>query len=154
MTDLWVPGVALLSDCTLLLQDMFEQQNLNVSYYADLEHPVEENHTMSLWQLGNHYIMSAREVLSNQDRMAGSSTYFGPNTTDLQINRHWYFVVNNGPSVLFEAYKKILGGLLVRAMGQVSQVNQVNVILLVVEVNTCSSRRFIQPGCCCDQPIT
>jgi hypothetical protein len=118
----------------LLLQAMWETSNLNASYLVDVEHPSVENTTMTLWQLGNHFVMAAREVMANHDRMAGSSTYFGPNTTDLERNRHWHFVVANAPAVLFEAYTRVLEGLLVRAMDQVTQVNHVNIALLVVEV--------------------
>jgi hypothetical protein len=116
------------------LQAMWETSNLNASYLVDVEHPSVENATMSLWQLGNHFIMASREVMSNHNRMAGTSTYFGPNTTDLEKNRHWHFVVKNAPAVLFEAYQNVMEGLLVRAMDQVQKVNNVNIALLVVEV--------------------
>jgi hypothetical protein len=113
---------------------MWELRNLNATCLLDHKEPMLQNVSMSLWGLGNHLTMSAREVVTNHGLMAGSAASFGPNTTDLELNRHWQFVTRNGPHTLFDAYMDMLQMLLTRALRQLSKVNHVNMALLIAEV--------------------
>jgi hypothetical protein len=105
------------------LQDIWELPNRVAEALIDTKSPLLTNETMTLWELGNTYIMSAREVMANNDRMANSSLPTANVTTDMQLNRHWHFVAANGPGSLFEAYKGMMDALVTRAMGQVKQVS-------------------------------
>ena len=113
---------------------MWEERNLNATCLLDHKELTLQNVSMNLWELGNHLAMSAREVVTNHGRMAGSTTSFGPNTTDLELSRHWQFVTSNGPHTLFDAYMHMLEMLLTRALWQLSKVNRVNMALLIAEV--------------------
>jgi hypothetical protein len=104
------------------MQDIWELPNRVAEALIDTKSPLLVNETMTLWELGNTYIMSAREVMANNDRMANSSLPTANVTTDMQLNRHWHFVAANGPGPLFEAYKGMMDALVARAMGQVKQV--------------------------------
>jgi hypothetical protein len=108
------------------VQDIWEAPFQNVSVMADLDPPRYETANISLWQLGNQFTASAREVMSNHYRMVNGHDAFSNTTSDLRHNRHWYFVVSNGPSVLYEAYKTCMDSLLIRGMEQIAGVNFVS----------------------------
>lgn len=82
---------------------------------------------MTLWELGNRFVMSGREVMSNHWELTNS------NTTSLTATEHWNFVIRNGPHALADAYDQMLDNLVVRCIDAVNETKNILLILLVVE---------------------
>lgn len=70
--------------------------------WVDTDQSFEMDVNVTLWQLGNDWTSSAREIMANHKLI--NATYNGT----LQPSRDYYFIVQNGASTLYDGYKTML----------------------------------------------
>ena len=105
----------------------WEDRIISVEVWSENSTTNKERLNTTLWELGNRYIMSGREVATNHWLMSNNGT------TDLTQNQFWNFIVDNGPYSLATAYDTMLDALVSRCTDAVAQVKTTLLILLVVE---------------------
>jgi hypothetical protein len=105
----------------------FEAPIIPVQVWNDTSPTKKSTVNMTLWELGNRYIMSGREVATNHWLMSNNGT------TDLTTNQFWNFVIDNGPRSLCIAFDEMLDALVTRSSNDVATVKATLLVLLVVE---------------------
>ncbi|EFJ45814.1 hypothetical protein VOLCADRAFT_93917 [Volvox carteri f. nagariensis] len=91
--------------------------------YFDTQPPTWVNETAGVWQLGNRFIATAREILYYGLKAGGQ----------IADHRAFKFVIANGPWAVFAGYTAGLDYLVSYAWGEVEKVQRALIIMLAVE---------------------
>ncbi|EFJ45816.1 hypothetical protein VOLCADRAFT_93924 [Volvox carteri f. nagariensis] len=105
------------------LYDMWTKSALPYQVYMDLESPSWVNLTAGVWQLGNRFVATCRELLYWGQRLGGNISHI----------RSFQFVQANGPWSLFQAYTASLDYLARMAWEDVAALQHSLLIILLVE---------------------
>ncbi|GLI66740.1 hypothetical protein VaNZ11_010687 [Volvox africanus] len=106
------------------LYDMWTNPVVAYQLYIDVDHPRWLNISAGVWQLGNRFLATGRELLYWGQRLAG-------NISDL---RSFQFLQANGPWSLFHAYTVSLDYLASMAWEDVATLQNSLLIILLIEV--------------------
>ncbi|GLI64845.1 hypothetical protein VaNZ11_008226 [Volvox africanus] len=109
------------------LGDIWEGRTLNDTTYIDTRNPYFLSTKNSLWLMGNAFIASARELVSNHIRIANITH------NNFLLNRDWQYINRNGPASITGGYRLSLNGMVLRTWDSVGKVNMLGIGLLVAE---------------------
>jgi len=128
-------GLRHLADVYDLL-DIWEGSSLSSEMYVDVRMPRIEEDSSNLWQLGNTFFSSARELISNHEKIAEQTG------NDFSLNRQWSYIINNGPDVIAQAYTRSMNNMLRRDLLAIEEIKSYGIAFLVIEMVTISSGIF------------
>ncbi|GLC33063.1 hypothetical protein PLESTB_000374500 [Pleodorina starrii] len=106
---------------------VWEGRTLNDTTYIDTRNPYTVSLKNSLWLMGNAFIASAREIVSNHIRIANATK------NNFMLNRDWQYINLNGPASISLGYRLSLNGMVLRTWDSVGRVNMLGIGLLVAE---------------------